>query len=144
MLSRLDAINSTIISLSPLCPHYTQWNCTPYNLAIITGPFGLRGKEGNQSKVEQIWSKISLFLTNSTLLSSTPPPSPLHPNGPYMNLIISSDLHHVICLNQSPKCLIVKSNSFFLVKQSSQTSFPNTIAFVTVNSPFITNNHLSS
>ena len=45
-------------------------------------PFGLRGRERKQSRVEQIQSKISLFLTNSTLLSSITPPSSLHPNGP--------------------------------------------------------------
>ena len=31
---------------------------------------------GRESRVEYIWSKISLFLANSTLLSSTPPLSP--------------------------------------------------------------------
>jgi len=28
------------------------------------------------------WRGVELFLANSTLLPSTPPPSPLHPNGP--------------------------------------------------------------
>ena len=42
-------------------------------------PFGLKGREGEQSKVEQIQHKISLFLTNSTLPPSTPPP-PLPPS----------------------------------------------------------------
>ena len=44
------------------------------------GPFGFRGREGKQSRVEQIQYKISLFLVNSTLLPFTPPPSPLYPN----------------------------------------------------------------
>ena len=49
---------------------------------ISNGPFGLRGREGEQSRVEQIQYKISLFLSYTTLLPSTPPPSPLHPNRP--------------------------------------------------------------
>ena len=44
--------------------------------------FGLRGKEGEWSRVEYNWPKISLFLANSTILSSTPPPFPLNPNRP--------------------------------------------------------------
>ena len=37
--------------------------------------------EGEGGGVEWNWTKISLFLVNFTLLSSTPPPSPLNPNG---------------------------------------------------------------
>ena len=44
--------------------------------------FGLRGKEGERSRVEYNWPKISLFLANSTILSSTSPLFPLNPNGP--------------------------------------------------------------
>ena len=50
---------------------------------IPYGPFGLRGKDGEQSRVEQIQYKICLFLAYTTLLPFTPPPSPIHPNRPY-------------------------------------------------------------
>ena len=52
--------------------------------ANINGLFGLRGREGEQSRVEWIQYKISLFLAYTTLLPSTPPPSSLHPNRPLM------------------------------------------------------------
>ena len=39
------------------------------------GPVGLRGKEGEQSRVWQIQPKINIFLANSFLLSSFLPPS---------------------------------------------------------------------
>ena len=38
--------------------------------------------EGEGGGVEWNWPKISLFLVNFTLLSSTPPPSPLIQTGP--------------------------------------------------------------
>ena len=38
--------------------------------------------EGEGGGVEQIQYKISLFLAYTTLLPSTPPPSPFHPNRP--------------------------------------------------------------
>ena len=43
------------------------------------GPFGLRGREGEQNRVKQIQHKINLFLANSTLLYS-PPLLLLHPS----------------------------------------------------------------
>ena len=54
----------------------------PLHIISTYGPFGLREREEEQSRVKQIQHKINLFLANSTLLPSTPPTSPLHPNRP--------------------------------------------------------------
>ena len=48
-------------------------------LSFIYGPFRLRGKEGKQSRIEQIQYKISLFLTYTTLLYSPLLHSPSFP-----------------------------------------------------------------
>ena len=48
-------------------------------LSFIYGPFRLRGKEGKQSRIEQIQYKINLFLTYTTLLYSPLLHSPSFP-----------------------------------------------------------------